>query len=311
MEGVHTITNRLNDAGYRKRSGKKWDRRVVLHILRNPVYVGKLRWRQVVHEAHHEPLVSQALFDKVNGVLKERVEDLNGRRWHNNDERLLTGVMRCGRCHAHMFGAGAKKKGKYFPYYVCSKRMNTKECGQDYVRADYLEAAIIEDVKTLFRDDAFVTRVWEETNRRLAAERPDVEKEIVSAESQVSALRSRLDRYFAAFEDGSLKPEVCGEKTEDLNRQVLALEAELRKLRERRQQLELPALDRAAVATLMDDFEQVMAAGTNPQKKHLLHQVVKKVLVHDRLTVEVWYGLPYPSRLADRHIWLPKKDSNC
>jgi len=175
MEGVHTITNRLNDAGYRKRSGKKWDRRVVLHILRNPVYVGKLRWRQVVHEAHHEPLVSQALFDKVNGVLKERVEDLNGRRWHNNDERLLTGVMRCGQCHAHMFGAGAKKKGKYFPYYVCSKRMNTKECGQDYVRADYLEAAIIEDVKTLFRDDAFVTRVWEETNRKLAAERPDVE----------------------------------------------------------------------------------------------------------------------------------------
>ncbi len=91
---------------------------------------------------------------------------------------------------------------------------------------------------------------------------------------------------------------------------MLALEAELRKLRERRQQLELPALDRAAVAALMDDFEQVMAAGTNPQKKHLLHQVVKKVLVHDRLTVEVWYGLPYPPRLAHRDIWLPKKDSN-
>jgi hypothetical protein len=243
-------------------------------------------------------------------VLKKRSEDLNGRRWHNNDERLLTGVIRCGRCHAHVFGAGAKKKGKYFPYYVCSKRMNTKECDQDYVRADYLEAAVIQDVKALFRDDAFVTRVWEEANRRLAAERPDVEKEITSAESQVSALRSRLDRYFEAFESGSLKPEVCGEKTEDLNRQVLALEAELRKLRERRQQLELPALDRAAVAALIDDFEQVMAAGTNPQKKHLLHQVVKKVLVHDRLTVEVWYGLPYPSRLADSHIWLPKQDSN-
>jgi hypothetical protein len=103
-------------------------------------------------------------------------------------------------------------------------------------------------------------------------------------------------------------PGEVGEKTEDLNRQVLALEAELRKLRERRQQLELPALDRAAVAALMDDFEQVMAAGTNPQKKHLLRQVVKKVLVHDRLTVEVWYGLPYPPRLADRHIWLPKWD---
>ena len=35
---------------------------------------------------------------------------------------------------------------------------------------------------------------------------------------------------------------------------------------------------------------------------------MKKVLVHDRLTVEVWYGLPYPPRLADRHIWLPILD---
>jgi len=35
-----------------------------------------------------------------------------------------------------------------------------------------------------------------------------------------------------------------------------------------------------------------MAEGTNPQKKDLLRRLVKKVLVHDRRTVEVWYGLP-------------------
>ncbi|MFQ6047410.1 MAG: hypothetical protein ACE5PT_13815 [Gemmatimonadales bacterium] len=38
---------------------------------------------------------------------------------------------------------------------------------------------------------------------------------------------------------------------------------------------------------LVDEFEQVMAKGTNPQKKHLLHRPAKKVLVHDRRTVEV------------------------
>jgi hypothetical protein len=31
--------------------------------------------------------------------------------------------------------------------------------------------------------------------------------------------------------------------------------------------------------------------GPNPKKKHLLHLLVKKVLIHDRRTVEIWYGL--------------------
>ena len=46
---------------------------------------------------------------------------------------------------------------------------------------------------------------------------------------------------------------------------------------------------------LVDNCEDVMAEGTNPQKKHLLRRLVKKVLVHDRRKVEVWYGLPNPS----------------
>ncbi len=68
--------------------------------------------------------------------------------------------------------------------------------------------------------------------------------------------------------------------------------AEKRELEVRRKRLELPAIDQAMLAALLANFEHVMAEGTNPQKKHLLHQLVKKVLVHDRRTVEVWYALP-------------------
>lgn len=50
---------------------------------------------------------------------------------------------------------------------------------------------------------------------------------------------------------------------------------------------DLPEIDRAMRLELVDEFEQVMAKGTNPQKKHLLHRPAKKVLVHDRRTVEV------------------------
>jgi hypothetical protein len=44
----------------------------------------------------------------------------------------------------------------------------------------------------------------------------------------------------------------------------------------------------------------------HPQKKkHLLHQLVKKVLIHSRQTIEIWYLLPSNRRFADCNIWLP------
>jgi hypothetical protein len=56
----------------------------------------------------------------------------------------------------------------------------------------------------------------------------------------------------------------------------------------------------------VDNFEKVLAEGPNPKKKHLLHRLVKKVLIHSRETIEVWYALSNTRRFADCNIWLPE-----
>jgi site-specific DNA recombinase len=299
-EGAYTICHKLNEAGHRKRTGKKWDKRVVLHMLKNPGYVGKIRWRDAVYEGRHERIVSEVLFGKAKGILKERGESVSGRRFDNGDEHLLAGVIRCACCKSRLVGVSTRKKNRRFPYYLCSKRWNTHECDQDYVRADHLEAAIIQDIKTIFRDEAFVDRVWEEANRRLGAEKPALEKERTWIENQMVKTQAAVDRYFEAFETGALKAELCNEKVGDLNARLVELEAEKRDLETRRAWLQLASIDREMLTALIDNFDQVIAAGTNPQKKHLLRQVVKKVLVHDRNTIEVWYGLPNPASVHTR-----------
>jgi hypothetical protein len=79
-------------------------------------------------------------------------------------------------------------------------------------------------------------------------------------------------------------------------------------LAERLKQVALPELDLKEVAGLMDDFERVFESGLNPEKKHLLHRLVKEVRVQDRDTAEVWYSFPRPAapdqRTVDSHIWL-------
>jgi len=145
-EGCQSIMLKLNEAGQRKRSGRKWDRYAILQVLRNPLYVGKLRWREAIYEGHHEAIVSETLFGKAKGVLQERAEESKGRRWHRGDERLLTGVIKCAKCNSAMVGISTKKKDQRFPYYICSRRWKTHECQQEYVRADLLEQGILGDV---------------------------------------------------------------------------------------------------------------------------------------------------------------------
>ena len=116
--------------------------------------------------------------------------------------------------------------------------------------------------------------------------------------------RATIERYFRAIEAGTIKPEPCTEKVRDLTTRLEGLEAEKRDVGGRRKRLELPAIDREMISTLVNNFEQVIAAGTNPQEKHLLHRLVKKVLVHDRRTVEIRYALPNHPRFVHRVIWL-------
>jgi len=151
---------------------------------------------------------------------------------------------------------------------------------------------MIEDVKDTFRDEQFMARLWEEANSLLCAEKPRLERESESVDSQIVKTRATIDRYFGAFEAETMKPEVCMGKVDDLNARIEQLADEKQSLEDRRQHLDLSALDREMLARLLDRFDEVMEAGTNAQKKDLLHRLVKKVLIHDRRTVEVWYALP-------------------
>ncbi len=293
-EGVWSLRAQFTEMGFRKRSGKPWDRRTLLHLLRNPVYAGQLRWSSKVHDATHEAIIPRDVFDRAQAILQERSGDLKGRNWSNGSERLLTGSIRCARCESGMVGVSTRKKGRKLAYYACLRREREKACDQEYLRAEEIEAIVLRDVTTLLRDDEFVDRVWAETNRRLAEQRPDIEVELTAVSGEMVRVGEKIERYTEAFEAGSLAANAFGANVEALRVQLGQLEATRTDLEAQAANLRLPPLDRAHILSLLDNFEDVFASGTNPQKKHLLHQVGKEVRVHGRLSVEVTYFVPQP-----------------
>ncbi len=89
-----------------------------------------------------------------------------------------------------------------------------------------------------------------------------------------------------------MKPEVCNNRIEELTTQIQQLDETRQALQDQRTALDLPALKLDFLDEILSNLQGVIDAVPAPQKKHLLHLLVKKVLIRDRHTFEVWYRLP-------------------
>lgn len=76
----------------------------------------------------------------------------------------------------------------------------------------------------------------------------------------------------------------------------------------RKARLTIPPVDKESISGISGEFEETMANGTNPgEKKHLLRRVVKKVLIHDRRTIEVRSCLPNRASVRTADYLAPRR----
>jgi len=78
----------------------------------------------------------------------------------------------------------------------------------------------------------------------------------------------------------------------DLDEQSAQRDAEREWLSQAIERLVLVPISRGRLRIPVADLDAVLAEGTNAEKKHPLHRVVKKVLVHDRDSIKIWCAVP-------------------
>ncbi len=291
-EGSSRISQRLNAAGYRSKKGRMFNRKSILHILRNPFYIGKFRWQQEEFDSDHQPIISNEVFTAAKEILEKRSSESPGKKWHTQDQRILSGLIWCRKCKSRMVGVSANSRGVKFQYYACTKRLDTSDCDMDYIRADYVEEQILSQVQTVFQDKALLESIWESAQEKLAENAPAIEKELTHLNQQRTKIQATIDRYYVAFETGTMTPTTCNQRLEDLTAQLKQMDDQGQALTEKRAALDLPALKMSFLEEILSNLKGVVDAVPIPQKKHLLHLLVKKVLINDRRTFEVWYRLP-------------------
>ena len=203
--GAVSIARLLDAEQAPARSGQGWQPAVVLLILRNEAYVGRVHWRGQTFDGNHTGLVDEATFERAQALLKERGEDCAQRVGQRSDF-LLTGLLRCGRCRRAYVGMSARGNGGLYHYYACSGRQKRgpRACEGDRIPRERLEDAVIKQLAGIYRDGNLIRTAIDQAAEGEHNERAALEDRRASVAAEIKRAERAIDRYLDAFENGDL-----------------------------------------------------------------------------------------------------------
>ena len=292
-EGARALAVWLNESGHRTKAGRPWSHTAVLTVLRNPVYVGKIYFRDSLHDGPHEHLVDEKLFSRVQALLSERGED-RSKRASATSPFLLAGLVVCDRCGKHFVGTSAVGNRYRYRYYTCfsRQRYGTKYCDAERLPAEELDAAILDALLRVYERTDLFDKAVSAARRRARSQRANHDQELAVVDARITKAEDAIGRYLSAFEAGTLSEIQCGTRLE-------ALATKVRDLRTRREELlaamehgKATAPDADEIAAMRQHIEHALTDGSIPACKALLQALVHEIRVEGRDRVVPWFRVP-------------------
>ena len=146
--------------GMKTRSGRKIDKKYLYRMLSNRAYVG-----EAVHKGHsypgeHDAIIDRDTWDKVHAILQESPRR-RAARTRADTPALLKGLL-FGPDGAAFSPTHTRKGGRLYRYYVSQTvlKHGTGSCPVGRVPAGEIEAAVIDQLRAVFRQPEIVAGTW-------------------------------------------------------------------------------------------------------------------------------------------------------
>jgi len=147
-----------------KRGGTPFKKATLTHILSNPVYIGVAVHKELRHPGQHEPIIDQALFDRVQANVEEKTvaEKAASVVRAQSVSGLLRGLLYGAEGYAFV-PTYTGKGPKQYRYYVNS--LSVKRSGADCVvrrlPAALADQLVVDEVRALLQDPGVSNSVVE------------------------------------------------------------------------------------------------------------------------------------------------------
>ncbi len=175
--------------------GRPFNKQVLYTILKNPLYIGKIRHHDKVYDGEHEAIITQDIFNNVQILLKTNsVAQTNTNRRRINS--MLRGVLFCGSCGSRMVKSYTSKNSKKYTYYTCLNAIKNgrNKCSNKSVPSVKLDEFVVNHIKDLATNPEFLGRFIEAYSKQKHSEIENIKNELKTLTVKLASYQIERDR---------------------------------------------------------------------------------------------------------------------
>lgn len=246
-------------------------RSVVFTILRDPVYVGKIKYNGHVYDGKHEPLVDVNLWNKAQNMLPN--ERLKIRPKAHKYDFLLGGLLRCS-CGKHALTPATAKSGQY-AYYQCVDALDCRL----RIPALKIEEAALNFLRSFRRDEEEVKTAIEVLKDRAAKEEKKNAPMIEALKAEKQEILNKLNHFTQMLANPTLSAStlaIIDRQIEQNDRNLAVIEEDLKRFKIDFDEI---AIYRESVR-ILHDFQSLGAAINMNQDRQSLRALLLRHIDH-------------------------------
>ncbi|MDR1611891.1 MAG: recombinase family protein [Planctomycetota bacterium] len=259
----------------RERGGKPFTKNSLFKLLTNVLYIGKITYKDEVHDGEHPAIVDGEVFRRARALLR-RNGTTGGKHVRNRFGALLKGLLRCVPCDSAMTHTHTKKgENRRYRYYVCqnAQKRGWHNCPSKSIPAAEIERFVVEQVRGIGKDKTILAEVIGETRSKgqarineLEAARKGLERDLKRHHADLRKLAGRL----AA--NGTATDHVA-----DLQDRIRSAEQRATAVREELIALGRELIDEKEVARALALFDPVWEALSPREQARVIRLLVQRV----------------------------------
>ena len=290
------IIEQLHTEGHTTRDGKPFRKNCIHDILKNRKYIGIYEFnRQVAktvdgkrnsHASKAQEaiitipgavpaIIDQTTWEAAQAMMSKNIH--GGGRYKAKVDYLLSGVLVCGECGAHLVGKMVSRKQKdgepvRYHYYTCP----TPGCSTKSITKDRVETLLLANMNTNIFNEQAMVELTREIVAYIASHQQEKAGEGEYLQGEIRRLDRQINNVIDAIADGVSNRNELAAKLNRLGEEKDLLESRFQtwEVRVNNQ------LDKGSVLEYLRRQRHILHTGTPAQQKQVIRDHVEKVTVN-------------------------------
>lgn len=273
--GFKMIANILNEKRIpTPRARKRWEHDTVRFILSNPFYAGYVHRRGIKYPGKHEAIIPLEQWNLAQDMIKANYKA----RPTKADNNLLTGIIWCAECGARMRFKTHGQSG--MEHYVCYSKMGDCQmkkgpCDSIFQQAIKINSDVVNWLHKLSLDE----RMARKEIMKYVTTTPTHEKELAVLKKELGSISGKLERWYDAFEKGTIDPDQLTTRIKDLRFKKVDIENQILEIEMSIQKEVTKVVNAEETLKIIKDFPRIWAAADPDERRKIITNLLKWVKV--------------------------------